>query len=95
MITTGYDTAVLDKAVRTAIRAPSMHNSQPWRFRLRDGGIEVRVDRERLRTALGRFGVPQMVMRIGYGQPGVPTPRRAAAEVVDERDGAPTAGGAS
>jgi len=43
----GYSVAVLDKAVRAAIRAPSMHNSQPWRFRLRDGGIDVRVDRGR------------------------------------------------
>jgi nitroreductase len=47
VITTGYGAAVLDSAVRAAIRAPSMHNSQPWRFRLRDGGIEVRLDRGR------------------------------------------------
>jgi nitroreductase len=31
-------------AVGAAIRAPSLHNSQPWRFQVRDGGIEVRVD---------------------------------------------------
>jgi nitroreductase len=34
-------------AVEAATRAPSLHNSQPWRFLLRDGAIEVRVDPER------------------------------------------------
>ncbi|MDQ7906380.1 nitroreductase family protein [Phytohabitans sp. ZYX-F-186] len=45
--------------------------------------IEVAAARERLRTALSRFGSPQMVLRLGYGQPGWPTPRRPAADVVD------------
>ena len=53
MITTGYSADVLHRAVRAAIRAPSMHNSQPWRFRLRDGGIDVRVDRRRPLPAAG------------------------------------------
>ncbi|GAA4465349.1 hypothetical protein GCM10023170_074540 [Phytohabitans houttuyneae] len=53
MIVTGYTASVLDTAVRAAVRAPSMHNSQPWRFRLRDGGIEVRVDRRRPLPAAG------------------------------------------
>lgn len=34
-------------AVAAAVRAPSLHNSQPWRFRLRDGGIEVWRDPDR------------------------------------------------
>jgi hypothetical protein len=34
-------------AVADAVRAPSMYNSQPWRFRLCDGGIEIRLDAER------------------------------------------------
>jgi hypothetical protein len=38
--------------------------------------IEVFTARERLRTALGRSGVPQMVVRIGYGEPAPATPRR-------------------
>jgi nitroreductase len=46
--------------------------------------IEVAAAREQLRLALGRFGSPQMVLRIGYGQPGFPTPRRDPAEVTDE-----------
>ncbi|MFI7607493.1 Acg family FMN-binding oxidoreductase [Micromonospora sp. NPDC049366] len=45
--------------------------------------IEVPSAREQLRQSLGRFGTPQMVMRIGYGQPGRPTPRRPVDEVLD------------
>lgn len=45
--------------------------------------IEVAAAREQLRIALGRFGAPQMVLRIGYGDPGSPTPRRGAADVID------------
>ena len=46
--------------------------------------IEVPAARERLRKGLGRLGVPQMVLRIGYGRPGFPTPRRPVADVIDE-----------
>jgi len=49
--------------------------------------IEVPAAREQLRLALGRYGTPQMVLRIGYGQPGYPTPRRGAAEVIDVVEG--------
>ncbi|MEU4772085.1 nitroreductase [Micromonospora sp. NPDC023644] len=45
--------------------------------------IEVPSAREQLRLSLGRFGTPQMVMRIGFGQPGWPTPRREVDEVLD------------
>ncbi|MFY1694809.1 Acg family FMN-binding oxidoreductase [Solwaraspora sp. WMMA2101] len=45
--------------------------------------IEVAQAREQLRLALGRFGSPQMVIRIGYGQPGRPTPRRDTTDVID------------
>ncbi|WDZ87699.1 Acg family FMN-binding oxidoreductase [Micromonospora cathayae] len=45
--------------------------------------IEVPGAREQLRLSLGRFGTPQMVLRIGYGQPGRATPRRAVDEVLD------------
>jgi hypothetical protein len=38
--------------------------------------IEVYTARERLRTALGRSGVPQMVIRLGYGEPTPATRRR-------------------
>ncbi|MEH0935879.1 Acg family FMN-binding oxidoreductase [Micromonospora psammae] len=45
--------------------------------------IEVPGAREQLRLSLGRYGTPQMVMRIGYGQPGVVTPRRDVDDVLD------------
>ncbi|MEV1109301.1 nitroreductase [Micromonospora sp. NPDC049751] len=45
--------------------------------------IEVPTAREQLRVSLGRFGTPQMVLRVGYGQPGRPTPRREVDEVLD------------
>jgi nitroreductase len=45
--------------------------------------IEVPAAREQLRLALGRYGTPQMVLRIGYGAAGVSTPRRSVADVVD------------
>ncbi len=45
--------------------------------------IEVPAARERLRRGLGRLGTPQMVLRIGYGRPTFPTPRRPVADVID------------
>ena len=43
----GYTEGDLRLAAAAGIRAPSLHNSQPWRFRLRDGAIEVLADRSR------------------------------------------------
>jgi hypothetical protein len=37
--------------LRYAVQAPSMHNSQPWRFRVNDSGVEVLADREHLPPA--------------------------------------------
>jgi len=36
-----------DYLIDTAGRAPSVHNSQPWRFRLDGGALELRIDPER------------------------------------------------
>jgi len=44
---TPYDNADLRTAAAAAIQAPSLHNSQPWRFRLRDGAVEVLADPSR------------------------------------------------
>jgi hypothetical protein len=46
--------------------------------------IEVPQARERLRTALGRSGSPQLVIRIGYGEPASVTPRRPVLDTVVE-----------
>jgi hypothetical protein len=45
--------------------------------------IEDPAERDRLRLALGRREVPQMVLRVGSGRAGFPTPRRDLAEVID------------
>ncbi|MCX6463236.1 MAG: NAD(P)H nitroreductase [Pseudonocardiales bacterium] len=35
---------VLTAALERALRAPSVHNTQPWRWRLTDGGVELHAD---------------------------------------------------
>ncbi|PRY32359.1 Acg family FMN-binding oxidoreductase [Pseudosporangium ferrugineum] len=44
--------------------------------------IEVPAAREQLRRALRRSGTPQIALRIGYGDPGRPTPRRDLDDVI-------------
>jgi nitroreductase len=61
---TAYSDADLQRAAAAAIRAPSLHNSQPWRFRLRDGGIEVLADPARQLTVADSGG---WAMRIACG----------------------------
>lgn len=39
--------AAAEDLLTAAVRAPSSHNTQPWRFRLRGDGIELRADRSR------------------------------------------------
>ena len=51
-----YGTGDLRRAAAAAIRAPSLHNSQPWQFRLRDGAIEVLADPSRQLTVADRAG---------------------------------------
>ncbi|MFV5995785.1 hypothetical protein ACNPQM_25985 [Streptomyces sp. NPDC056231] len=43
------DTQALESLVATPVAAPSIHNSQPWRFRLDPAAraVEVRMVRER------------------------------------------------
>lgn len=43
----GPTEATLANCVRAAIAAPSIHNSQPWLFRIGDGSIDVWADRRR------------------------------------------------
>ncbi|GGQ84586.1 Acg family FMN-binding oxidoreductase [Couchioplanes azureus] len=47
MNTPTFDASALRIAAVAAVRAPSMHNSQPWRLRLHDGGIEILSDTAR------------------------------------------------
>jgi len=46
--------------------------------------IEVPAARDRLRRLVGSGGVPQLVLRIGFGQPAFVSPRRPLAEVIDD-----------
>lgn len=39
---------LIDRALRAAIRAPSVHNTQPWRFVVASPRIDVWLDRERV-----------------------------------------------
>lgn len=46
--TTTWSAATFEAAVGDAVLAPSIHNTQPWRFRHTADGIEVSVDQDRL-----------------------------------------------
>jgi nitroreductase len=53
---TTSDVAALRKAVASAILAPSIHNTQPWRFVLRDDALEMFADRRRQLAVLDPSG---------------------------------------
>jgi hypothetical protein len=40
--------SVFDQTLASAVRAPSPHNTQPWRFAVGHEVIEVWLDRERV-----------------------------------------------
>src|SRR5437588_11255882 len=52
MTITGFERPLTDKEARWAIeqacKAPSIHNTQPWRFRLAGGTFELYADTSRL-----------------------------------------------
>lgn len=50
--------------VEAATAAPSIHNSQPWRFRLRDGGIDVLADWQRRLEVIDPAG-RELVISVG------------------------------
>ncbi|MFL6074886.1 MAG: Acg family FMN-binding oxidoreductase [Mycobacteriales bacterium] len=52
MATIGSDTGHLAQLIRAAAAAPSIHNSQPWRFHATAGSVQICADRSRqLRVA--------------------------------------------
>jgi nitroreductase len=90
-----YDDTHLRVAAAAAVRAPSMHNSQPWRLRLRDGAIEVLADRSRqlavadtagwaLRLACGAATFNARLALAAHGTPAGVTllPRDAGTDVI-------------
>ncbi|GAA2565038.1 hypothetical protein GCM10010435_42060 [Winogradskya consettensis] len=52
----GYNDADLSAAAKAGIQAPSIHNSQPWVFRLRDGAVEILADHSRQLAVADRSG---------------------------------------
>jgi nitroreductase len=56
--------AALTACVQAAIAAPSIHNSQPWLFRIRDGGIDVFADRRRQLEVIDPGG-RELVLSVG------------------------------
>lgn len=50
------DIQTLKKAVQLACRAPSVHNSQPWRWVAEDGVLRLFVDRDRTVPGADRSG---------------------------------------
>ncbi|MGW1347361.1 hypothetical protein ACWCOV_40355 [Kribbella sp. NPDC002412] len=50
-MTAGLDEQDRDELLRAAVAAPSMHNSQPWKFRFRGWVVEVHRDRAREQPA--------------------------------------------
>ena len=43
----GFDLASVQAALALAVRAPSIHNTQPWRWELRPAGLALLADRDR------------------------------------------------
>ncbi len=56
--------AAIRHAVGRAMKAPSLHNSQPWRFLVEDDTVSVRADRSRQLMAIDPRG-RELVMSIG------------------------------
>lgn len=56
--------AVLAESIRSATRAPSLHNSQPWRFRIGRGRVDVYADLGR-QLAVADPGGRELMMSVG------------------------------
>lgn len=57
----GFDDAVLWAALRSAVRAPSIHNSQPWRWCIRPHGVDLYTDATRRLTHTDPDGRDQVI----------------------------------
>ncbi len=52
----GTHSRILNNSLAAAILAPSIHNTQPWLFRLSDGSVDVLADRRRQLGAIDPDG---------------------------------------
>ncbi len=66
-----------------AARAPSVHNTQPWRFLASRGWLELHADHERNLPKTDPAGFPQMLLQLGHSHTAAATPRRRSADVLD------------
>lgn len=72
-------------AVVVACRAPSLHNSQPWRWVADGAELHLFADRRRLVQVADRSGREQF-LRTPANEQQVPlTPRRPVSEVLEFR----------
>ena len=60
-VTTTRLTQALRRAAVRATLAPSVHNTQPWRFRLAPDALEIYLDGSRRLQVLDPFGRQQMI----------------------------------
>lgn len=80
----------LRRAAIRATRAPSVHNTQPWRFVVRDGGLDIIADWSRRLTVLDPRG-RQLLMSCGCAVLNARVALAAAGHgVIVERFGDPT-----
>ena len=56
MTDTMVDSRIIRDAVQLACRAPSLHNSQPWRLEVDDEGLQLFLDRTRVVQSTDRSG---------------------------------------
>ena len=56
MTVTVVDTGIISDALRLACRAPSLHNSQPWRWVVEGDTVHLFLDPDRVVRAADRFG---------------------------------------
>jgi nitroreductase len=61
MTETGFDERVLNDALVRAVRAPSVHNSQPWRWRVGPHGVDLYTDATRRLPRTDPAGRDQVV----------------------------------
>jgi hypothetical protein len=77
-MTASLDAQILATCVQTAALAPSLHNSQPWRFRIDGGTVDVFADRGRQlevldpsgRELLISVGAAVFTLRLAIGMQG-------------------------
>jgi nitroreductase len=60
----GIDVTMMRECIRAATAAPSVHNTQPWLFRLTEDGVDVLVDRRRRLQTLDPVG-REMFVSVG------------------------------